>query len=111
MTDFEFSLAGQKLTGHSGILELMDDLGRAMTVEPHMRMLGGGNPAPVPGFQALVRERMRELLADGDAFDRLLANYDPPRGNPRFVRALAELLQREFGWDIGPQNIVVTCGG
>lgn len=111
MTAFEFSLTGQKLTGHSGILELMDDLGRAMTVEPHMRMLGGGNPAPVPGLQALVRGRMHELLADGDAFDRMLANYDPPQGNPRFVRALAELLQREFGWNIGPQNIAVTCGG
>lgn len=89
----------------------MDDLGRAMTVEPHMRMLGGGNPAPVPGLQALVRERMRELLADGDAFERMLANYDPPQGNPRFVRALADLLRREFGWDLGPQNIAVTSGG
>ena len=109
--DFEFSLAGQKLTGHSGILELMDDLGRAMTVEPHMRMLGGGNPAAVPGMQSLVRARMTELLADGDAFDRMLVNYDPPQGNPRFVRALAELLRRTYGWDIGPQNIAVTCGG
>ena len=51
----EFSLAGQKLTAHSGILELMDDLGRAMTVDPHMLMLGGGNPALVPELQALFR--------------------------------------------------------
>lgn len=111
MTDPEFSLLGRKLAGHSGILELMDDLGRAMTVEPHMRMLGGGNPASVPGLQALVRERMNELLADGDTFDRMLVNYDPPQGNPRFIRALAGLLRREFGWDIGPQNIAITCGG
>jgi valine--pyruvate aminotransferase len=108
---YEFSLLGQKLTGHSGILELMDDLGRAITIDPHMRMLGGGNPAVVPEMQSLVRRRMEELLAEGDDFDRMLANYEPPRGNPRFVRALAELLQREFGWDVGPQNIAVTCGG
>lgn len=108
---FDFSPLGQKLTGHSGILELMDDLGRAMTIEPDMRMLGGGNPALIPEMQALVRERMRQLLDDGDTFDRMLANYDPPRGNPRFVRAVAELLQREFGWAVGPQNIAVTCGG
>lgn len=111
MTPFEFSSTACKLAGHSGILELMDDLGRAMTTDPHMRMLGGGNPAAVPGFQALVRERMSELLADGDAFDRMMVNYDPPQGNPRFVHALAGLLQREFDWDIGPQNIAVTCGG
>lgn len=108
---FDFSPLGQKLTGHSGILELMEDLGRAMTIEPDMRMLGGGNPALIPEMQALVRERMRQLLDDGDTFDRMLANYDPPRGNPRFVRAVAELLQREFGWEVGPQNIAVTCGG
>ena len=78
---FEFSLAGQKLTAHTGILELMDDLGRAMTVAPHMRMLGGGNPAAVPGLQALVRERMGELMADGDAFERMMVSYDPPQVN------------------------------
>jgi valine--pyruvate aminotransferase len=111
MTALEFSLAGQKLAGRSGILELMDDLGRAMTDDPHMRMLGGGNPACVPGFEALVRERMRELLDEGGAFERMMLNYDPPQGNPRFIRALASLLQREFGWDIGPQNIAVTSGG
>lgn len=111
MTAFEFSLAGQKMAGRSGILELMDDMGCAMAGDPHMRMLGGGNPAAVPAFQALVRERMRELLADGDAFERMMVNYDPPQGNPRFIRALATLLQREFGWNIGPQNIAVTGGG
>lgn len=106
-----FSAVGEKLAGHSGILELMDELGRAMTIDPHMRMLGGGNPAAVPALQQLVRARMTELLADGDAFDRMLANYEPPQGNPRFLRALAELLRREFGWDVGPQNIAVTAGG
>jgi len=105
------SLAGSKIAGHSGILELMDDLGRAMTTDPHMRMLGGGNPAVIPEMQTLVRARMQELLNEGDTFDRMLANYEPPRGNPRFIRAVAELLQRTYGWDIGPQNIAITSGG
>ena len=109
--DFEYSLMGQKLTGHSGILELMDDLGRAMSIDPHMRMLGGGNPAAVPEMQALVRERMKELLDDGDTFDRMLANYEPPQGNPRFISALADLLQRELGWNVRPQNFAITSGG
>jgi valine--pyruvate aminotransferase len=106
----EFSLTGQKLTARSGILGLMDDLGRAMTIEPQMLMLGGGNPAAVPQLQALVRERMRELLKEGRTFDRMLANYEPPQGNPRFLKALAELLERTFGWHVGPQNIAVTAG-
>src|SRR5262245_56114789 len=106
-----FSTIGEKLTAHSGILELMDDLGRAMTEWPDMLMLGGGNPAPVPEVQKLWRDRMAAILAEGAAFDRMLGNYDPPQGNPRFVRALAELLRTEFGWDVGPENIAVTNGG
>ena len=89
----------------------MQDLGRAMTAEPQMRMLGGGNPAAVPELQAMLRQRMRELLDEGKSFDRMLGNYEPPQGNPRFRRAMAELLQRSFGWNIGPQNIAVTSGG
>jgi valine--pyruvate aminotransferase len=106
-----FSLIGQKLTGHSGIVELMDDLGRAMTIDPEMRMLGGGNPAPVPQMQQLLRTRMRELLdANGD-FDRMLGNYDPPQGNPRFLAALARLLSETYGWRVGPENLAITAGG
>ena len=110
-TPVEFSTVGRKLTVPSGILELMDDMGRAMTVEPQMRMLGGGSPAAIPALQALVRRRMQELLADGDTFERMMVRYDPPAGNPRFLRSLAALLQREYGWDIGPQNLAVTSGG
>ncbi len=109
--EFEFSLTGRKLTGRSGILELMDDLGRAMTEKPDMLMLGGGNPAAVPAIQALWRGRMQELVNEGRSFDRMLGNYDPPQGNPRFIRSLAELLQRTFGWDVHTENIAITNGG
>ena len=57
MNTFEFSLAGAKLAGRSGILELMDDMGHALAGDPEMRMLGGGNPASVPAVETLVRER------------------------------------------------------
>ena len=107
----DFSAVGEKLTARSGILELMDDLGRAMTEQPNMRMLGGGNPAAVPAVQSIWRERMRGLIDEGQSFDRMLANYDPPQGNPRFIRALADLLRRTFAWDIQPENIAVTNGG
>ncbi len=108
---YEFSQAGHKLAAPSGILALMDDMGRALTLDPHMRMLGGGNPAVVPALQALVRERMTELVADASGFERMMVSYDPPQGNPRFLRALADLLRRTYGWDIGLQNLAITGGG
>ncbi len=102
----------RNLTRRSGILELMDDLGEAMTTgRGEILMMGGGNPGHIPAVQALWRERMRELLADEPAFDSILADYDQPAGNPRFRAAVASLLRREFGWDISAANIAVTNGG
>jgi valine--pyruvate aminotransferase len=74
-------------------------------------MLGGGNPAAVPAMQDLWRHRMQELLNDGRSFDRMLGNYDPPRGNPVFIQALASLLNQSFGWDVTYENLAVTNGG
>jgi valine--pyruvate aminotransferase len=103
---------GNCLSSGSGIETLMDDLGRAMAgSHGPVRMLGGGNPAHIPEIQALWRTRMTEILADPPAFDRMLTNYDPPLGNARFLSALAELLKREFGWQIGPENLAITAGG
>ena len=104
------STIGEKLAGDSGIRALMEDLGQALTTRPDMLMLGGGNPAAVPEVQAIWRQRMREMLDAGDAFDRMLGNYDPPGGNPAFREAFADLLRRTFGWDVRPANVAVTNG-
>ena len=101
---------GRKLGSNTGITQLMDDLGQAMSVNRHMRMLGGGNPGQIPAIQSLFRGRMQAIMEDGDAFERMVGNYGPPEGDPRFVKALARLLEREFGWPVGPENIAVTNG-
>jgi valine--pyruvate aminotransferase len=101
---------GKKLTSRSGILELMDDLGRAMQTEGEKYMLGGGNPAVIPEMNAVWRRRMEEIMANGDEFERGLANYDTPQGKDSFLASLSGMLRREFGWDLGPRNIAITNG-
>jgi valine--pyruvate aminotransferase len=88
----------------------MDDLGTAMSVNRETLMLGGGNPGKIPAMQSLFRQRMQAILADGDSFDRMVGDYGPPQGAPQFNRALAALLEREFGWPVGPENIALTNG-
>jgi valine--pyruvate aminotransferase len=111
----EFTRFGSKFTSHTGILALMDDMGKALdpaaaaSGEPPL-MLGGGNPAQIPEVAAIWRERMAELLARGDEFDRMLGNYDTPQGKTEFLDALAELLHREYGWPIDARNIAITNG-
>ncbi len=102
-----FSHIGGRLSGSSGIQELMDDLGTALTLHPDMRMLGGGQPAAIPEVQELWRQRMRALVEDQAALDRTLLNYDPPGGNPHFREIFAAFLKRECGWDVTRENVCV----
>ncbi|TVQ38721.1 MAG: valine--pyruvate transaminase [Spirochaetaceae bacterium] len=101
---------GEKLTTESGILALMDDLGKALAGDRKKYMLGGGNPAHIPQMNALWRDRMQRILDTPGAFERMLSNYDPPQGNPAFIEALARLLNRRLGWPVEPGNIAVTNG-
>jgi valine--pyruvate aminotransferase len=106
----KLSSFGEKFTARTGILALMDDLGRALAGEKKKFMLGGGNPAHIPEMNALWRRRVEEILATPDALERMLSNYDPPQGNTAFIEAIARLLNRELGWPVGPENIAVTNG-
>jgi valine--pyruvate aminotransferase len=104
---------GEALSGYGGIVELMDDLGAALTngESTEMLMLGGGNPAHVPEMQAIWRERLREIVADEPFCDRIFANYDGPAGSPQFRKSVAACLREKYGWDVGFENIAITNGG
>ncbi len=106
----DVSKFGQKLAVQSGIGQLMDDLGAACPGGGEVLMLGGGNPAHIPQVEAFFRRSMAHILADGDRFERVVGNYDPPAGNIEFIAAIASLLRQQYGWDIGPQNIALTNG-
>ncbi|NOZ06056.1 MAG: valine--pyruvate transaminase [Chloroflexi bacterium] len=101
---------GKKFTAESGILQLMDDLGRALAEGEDTLMLGGGNPAIIPQVQACLREKAAGILNDPGQFQRLAGNYSPPQGDVEFVAALAGLLNRECGWTIRPENVALTNG-
>lgn len=107
------SVFANKLTGHSGITELMDDLGEALTIgKDSLLMMGGGNPGHIPCMQHLWRKQMQELLdGEGNEFDRVLADYDQPAGSPSFRDAVAGFLNREYNWELSRDNIAITNGG
>ncbi len=108
----DFSIFGRHLACGSGIEELMDDLGQALARGgAEVRMLGGGQPAHIPEMNAVWRRRMQEISGAPGQLERMLANYEGPRGNPDFVAALARLFRETFGWDVGPEHIAVTAGG
>jgi valine--pyruvate aminotransferase len=109
---YEFSEFGQHLGCGSGIEELMDDLGHALASgSADIKMLGGGQPARIPEITAMWQKRLEEIVAEAGGMERALTTYDPPQGNPRFLKAIAKLFRDSFGWDIGPDNVAITSGG
>lgn len=107
----QFTTFGRKFTAASGILQLMDDLGRAMTAgNGSVIMLGGGNPSHIPQVQAVFRRRMEQILASGDEFEHLIGDYDPPQGHPAFTTAVADLLNETYGWNLTARNVALTNG-
>ena len=106
----KFSRFAQRFSEHSGIILLMDDLGEAMAGERDVLMLGGGNPAHIPEVQAFFRERMQQILDESGEFARVVGDYDPPRGSMKFLDALADLLNREYGWSLTAENVALTTG-
>ncbi|SHJ36396.1 valine-pyruvate aminotransferase apoenzyme [Rubritalea squalenifaciens DSM 18772] len=108
----DYSLFGKRLCGGSGIEELMDDLGHALaTGGPDTKMLGGGQPGSIPEMNAIWRERLQEILDEPGAMEKVLCNYDPPRGNPKFLSSVAQMFREKFGWNITEKNLAITPGG
>ena len=105
-----FTRLGEKFTRDSGILQLMQDLGDAVSGGSDVIMLGGGNPSHIPAVQQIFRERMAAILANGNEFEHLVGDYDPPGGNPAFREAVAALLSEQYGWPVTERNIALTNG-
>ena len=105
----QFSRFGQKFTRQSGILQLMDDLGRALSEGKPVNMLGGGNPAHIPAVQQAFADTLRQIADNGAAIESL-ANYSTPQGDARLIAALTAYFRRQYGWDISEENIALTNG-
>ncbi|MEO8224254.1 MAG: valine--pyruvate transaminase [Gammaproteobacteria bacterium] len=106
----KFSTFGERFTRRTGAVDLMTDLGAAMAADVPPLMLGGGNPAHIPEMLEVFRTRFRAVLDDDREFRRLVADYPDPVGELTFRTALAGLLHRECGWQLGPENIALTAG-
>ena len=103
---------GQRMTRPTGALELMSDLGDAvaMAATRPVHMLGGGNPARIPAVEAVYRRRLAEIGASDAEFGRFAASYSAPAGDAGFRAAVAELLEREYGWPLSSHNVALTAG-
>ncbi len=109
---WQASIFGEHLGRGSGIGELMDDLGHALASGgDEILMLGGGQPAHLPEVAQVWQQQIEKMVSQPEQVQHVLSHYEQPIGNTAFRRSIASLLQREYGWSVGPENIAVTAGG
>jgi len=106
----KWSKFGERFARPTGAAELMEDLGIATAAENEALLLGGGNPGKIPEMQSLLRSRLADVAASDISTDQMFCNYPHPKGDVAFRKALAELLKREYGWQLSADNIALTAG-
>jgi valine--pyruvate aminotransferase len=104
------SAIGRKMASMSGLRSIMEDIATSTAEsEPAGWLnLSIGNPAAIPevsaAWQGLAEEALRHDFA-GTA-----GAYGPSRGSHELVGAVADYFGQRYGWDLGPDRIVVGPG-
>ncbi|QFU77247.1 valine--pyruvate transaminase [Halioglobus maricola] len=106
----KLSVFGEKFTGESGIVELMDDLGSALNENPEMIFMGGGNPGRLQSVEAVFQQRLEDIMADPAQRHSLFGIYQSPQGDREFRQQMAAYLHKQFGWPVREENIAVSNG-
>ena len=105
-----FSKFASRFDSQSGIVQLMDDLGNAMSGNSDALMLGGGNPSHIPGVQQYFRDSLHRLIENPTLFAHAVGNYELPQGNQEFINAIVELMNKQYQWGIKVENVALTIG-
>jgi valine--pyruvate aminotransferase len=101
----------KRFSGNSGIVSLMEDLGKALNENPEMIFMGGGNPAQIPEVEQCIAKHLRSISEQPQTLHKLVGEYQPPQGDPIFLQKLAEFLNKEYDWKLAAKNIAVSNGG
>ncbi|MCF0234637.1 MAG: aminotransferase class I/II-fold pyridoxal phosphate-dependent enzyme, partial [Thermoguttaceae bacterium] len=104
------SLFGERFGCGCGVAELMQDVGELIARFPDALLLGIGNPAVIPELKDLYRRCAADFFARSTEFDRALACYDDPQGEPKFLKAFATLFRERFGLPITEANVTEASG-
>jgi valine--pyruvate aminotransferase len=106
----KFSKFASRFSSQSGIVQLMDDLGNAMSGKTDVLMLGGGNPSHIPGVQQYFRDALHRLIDNPALFSHAIGNYETPQGNQQFISAIVDMMNKQYQWGITTENVALTIG-
>ncbi|KMT66489.1 valine--pyruvate transaminase [Catenovulum maritimum] len=101
---------GEQLTNNASIVDLMDDLGQALNVNPDLLFLGGGNPGHIPEFETEIAKQLSDIANTPEALHKLIGIYQSPQGSETLIKLLVDYFNQRFDWGISEKNIAITNG-
>ncbi len=105
---WEISDWAKKYQKNSGILQLMNDLGKLNPKE--YTMLGGGTPSYIKQVNDYFNEQIKRLSQNTTYFNEFPFKYSSPQGNEKFRDVLANYFSSHFKTTITAKNITLTSG-
>lgn len=104
------SHVGEKMASPSGLRSIMEDItaSTAADVGRTWLNLGIGNPAAIPEVTETWKRLTSEAVAE--TFATTSCSYGGARGMPRLIEAIVGYFRLRYGWDIGPEHVVVGPG-
>lgn len=110
MTVPRFSHVGDKMASPSGLRGIMEDIttSTAADVGRTWLNLGIGNPAAIPEVTETWKRLTSQAVAE--TFATTSSSYGGARGLPRLIEAIVGYFRQRYGWDIGPEHVVVGPG-
>ncbi len=106
----KLSQFGKQLSTDSGIVNLMEDLGDAINVNPNLLFMGGGNPARVPAFENIIAAKLRTIANQPELLHKLIGTYQSPRGSEELIAELVKFFREVCGWPVSEKNIALANG-
>ncbi|MBT9585987.1 pyridoxal phosphate-dependent aminotransferase [bacterium] len=77
---------------------------KKMTAEGH-QVIGFGAGEPDFDTPQHIKDSVGEALAKG------LTKYEPVSGTPAALKAIAQYMEPRLGRSLGPENVLISCGG
>ena len=106
----ELSKFGEKFSGQSGIVELMDDLGTALNENPNMLFMGGGNPGRIPEVEQVFKGASGTGFSGSGTASQPDGCLSVAPGRQGLSRADCRAVKQQFGWSLSARNIAVSNG-
>lgn len=107
----DLSIHGIRMSRLTGVRAIMQDIRQTQAASPNDPWinLSPGNPVILPEVEAMWRVHAR-TVADSNQFGEIVCRYGESQGYPPLLKAVVDLFNTTYGWNITEDDVLITPG-